>query len=105
MKTLMSAALAATLALLSLGAQAQTEYNPVPASDPQYRQCLSYASKLYEGGKERSPIRGQTKEQAWCTCMWNETPDDFRGNLVTFSETARGKRTNKICEAYSDWSE
>lgn len=105
MKNLLSGLAAIALLVCASATQAQTEYNTVPASDPQYRQCLSYASKLYEGGKERSPIRGQNKEQAWCTCMWNETPDDFRGNLVTFSETTRGKRTNKICEAYADWSE
>ena len=93
--------------LLSIGtvATAQSEYNTVPAGDAQYRQCLAYAAKLYEGGKEKSPIKGQNKEQAWCTCLWNETPEEFNGNLVKFSESAKGKRVNKICEAYSDWSE
>lgn len=95
---------ACTLALSGL-AMAQTVYNPVPAGDAQYRQCLRYAATLYEGGKEPSPIKGQTKEQAWCTCLWNETPDEFNGNLVKFSESAKGKRVNKICEAYSNWSD
>lgn len=96
--------LAAVYALTSAGmVSAQTVYNTVPAGDGQYRQCLAYASKLYDGGKEASPIKGQTKEQAWCTCLWNETPDEFSGNLVKFSESAKGKRVNKICEAYSNW--
>ncbi|MBI2768206.1 MAG: hypothetical protein HYX47_01175 [Burkholderiales bacterium] len=91
-------------ALLSIGGAAiAQDYNKVPAGDAQYRQCLSYAAKLYEGGNEKSPIAGQSKAQAWCTCMWNETPDDFKGNLVTFSETRKGKETNKTCEKYSDW--
>jgi hypothetical protein len=98
--------LTASLLLAASGASlAATEYNAVPAGDPQYRQCLTHAARLYEGGKEKSPINGQTKEQAWCTCLWNETPDEFNGNLVKFSESAKGKRINKMCEAYADWSE
>lgn len=89
---------------LAGAAHAQSEYNKVPSDDAQYRQCLRYAANRYTGGDEPSPIRGQTKVQAWCTCLWNETPDDFRGNLVNFSESSRGARTNKICEAYADWS-
>lgn len=105
MKRTFSALLAALLLATNGLSFAATEYNTVPAGDPQYRQCLAYAAKLYEGGKEKSPIKGQTKEQAWCTCLWNETPDEFNGNLVKFSESAKGKRVNKMCEAYSDWSE
>jgi len=37
--------------------------------------------------------------------MWNETPEDFKGNLVRFTETRKGKETNKLCEKHSDWSE
>lgn len=97
-------ALAASAAILCFGTSAMAqEYNKVPAGDAQYRQCLSYANKLYEGGNEASPIKGQTKAQAWCTCLWNETPDDFKGNLVTFSESSKGKATNKVCEKYADW--
>ena len=95
----------ALMMLLGTGAALAQEYNRVPAGDAQYRQCLSYSAKLYEGGTEASPIKGQTKAQAWCTCMWNETPDDFKGNLVKFSETRKGKETNKVCEKYSNWSE
>ncbi len=100
-------ALTGALLVLAAGtsALAATDYNTPPAGDGQYRQCLSYAAKLYEGGDEKSPIRGQTKAQAWCTCMWNETPDDFKGNLVTFAETRRGKETNKLCEKHADWHE
>lgn len=93
------------LGLSASSAMAVAEYNRVPAGDEQYRQCISYANKRYDGGNEASPISGQNKAQAWCTCMWNETPDDFGGNLVKFSESAKGARTNKICEAYSGWSD
>jgi len=105
MKSILSFAAAAAMLLSAQAAVAQSTYNPVPAGDAQYRQCLTYASTLYEGGKEKSPIKGQTKEQAWCTCLWNETPEDFSGNLVKFSESAKGKRVNKICEAYANWSD
>ncbi|MDB5943879.1 MAG: hypothetical protein JWQ13_3445, partial [Ramlibacter sp.] len=51
--------LASTLTVLLLAASgtvlAADEYNKVPAGDAQYRQCLSYAAKLYEGGGEKSP--------------------------------------------------
>ncbi len=102
MKLLSTLAAAMLLAAAGTSAIAQ-EYNKVPAGDAQYRQCLSYANKLYEGGNEKSPIAGQSKAQAWCTCLWNETPDDFKGNLVTFSESSKGKATNKTCEKYADW--
>lgn len=96
----------ALLALVASGAAlAQGGYNRPPAGDIQYAQCLVYADRLYEGGNEPSPVRGQTKAQAWCTCMWNETPDDFKGNLVRFAETRKGKDTNRLCEKHSDWSE
>ena len=85
-------------------ALAADEYNAVPAGDAQYKQCKSYAAKLgWEGGEEKSPIAGQNKVEAFCTCMWNETPEDFKGNLATFSESEKGKKTNKICEKYSNW--
>ena len=98
--------IAAALMLGASGAAlAVEEYNDVPAGDKQYKQCQDWASKRYDGGNEKSPIKGQTKVQAFCTCMWNETPDDFKGNLVTFSESATGKKTNKTCEKYSKWSD
>ncbi|MBI4741270.1 MAG: hypothetical protein HY777_06945 [Betaproteobacteria bacterium] len=96
----------AAMLLLGLGGKAFAvdEYNTVPAGDPQYKQCIAYAAKLgWEGGNEKSPIKGQTKVQAFCTCMWNETPDDFKGNLAILAETPRGKKINKICEKYADW--
>ena len=86
-------------------ALAQGGYNRPPTGDVQYAQCLVYADRLYEGGNEPSPVRGQTKAQAWCTCMWNETPEDFKGNLVRFAETRKGKETNRMCEKHSNWSE
>ena len=89
-------------ALLSVPAIGQ-QYNTVPGGDGQYAQCLMYSATRYQGGGQPSPIAGQTKAEAWCTCMWNETPDDFRGNLARFSETAKGASTNTICEKYADW--
>ncbi|MDR3463237.1 MAG: hypothetical protein P4L76_13075 [Beijerinckiaceae bacterium] len=84
-------------------AMAEDEYNTVPAGDAQYASCLKFSATQYEGGKAASPIKGQTKAEAWCTCMWNETPEDFKGSLGKFSETAKGKSTNKTCEKYADW--
>ena len=85
--------------------QAADDYNRPPAGDAQFRQCMVHSAKVYEGGNEASPIKGQTKAQAWCTCMWNETPDDFKGNLVTLSETRKGKESNKLCAKHANWSE
>ena len=84
-------------------ALAADDYNKVPAGDKQYAACLTYSKKNYEGGDEKSPVAGQTKAQAFCTCMWNETPDDFKGDLAKFSESSKGKATNKICEKHADW--
>jgi len=89
--------------LVAVPAIGQQQYNTVPGGNAQYAQCLMYAATRYKGGETPSPIPGQTRAEAWCTCMWNETPDDFRGNLVTFSETPRGARTNTLCEKYADW--
>ncbi len=84
---------------------AETVYNPVPAGSDQaqYKRCIVSANKNYEGGNERSPVAGQTKAQAFCTCMWNETPDDFEGGLLRFSESPKGKKINKVCEKHADW--
>lgn len=79
------------------------DYNPVPAGDPYYAACLSYSATIYQGGSAASPVAGQSKAQAWCTCMWNETPDDFRGSLAKFSETAKGAAMNKTCEKHANW--
>jgi hypothetical protein len=99
-----SSAIALLFALAAAGtAQAADEYNKVPAGDQQYQRCISYANRIYTGGNEASPIKGQSKVQAWCTCMWNETPDDFAGDLVKFSESPKGKAMNKTCEKYADW--
>lgn len=96
---------AATVGLaFATTAMAADEYNTVPAGDAQYTACLKYSASQYEGGDAKSPIAGQSKAQAWCTCMWNETPEDFKGDLAKFSETEKGKSTNKICEKYANWS-
>ena len=80
-------------------------YNDVPSSDPQYKQCIAYANNRYEGGNEASPVPGQTKVAAYCECLWNETPDNFRGNLAKFAETDRGARVDRICSRYSKWED
>jgi hypothetical protein len=85
------------------GADGVFKYNDPPAGDQQYAACLKYSATKYEGGEQSSPVAGQSKAQAFCTCMWNETPDDFKGDLAKFSETAKGAETNKICEKHSDW--
>ena len=95
---------ATVLALCAANAAfAGDEYNTVPAGDAQYAACKRYANSQYEGGNARSQIAGQTKAEAWCTCMWNETPENFKGSLAKFSETAKGASTNKTCEKYADW--
>ena len=95
---------AATVGLaFATTAMAADEYNTVPAGDAQYSACLKYSATQYQGGDDKSPIAGQSKAQAWCTCMWNETPEDFKGDLAKFSETDKGKSTNKTCEKYANW--
>lgn len=88
----------------AISVAATDDYNN-PGNDKIYLQCLRDANNRYEGGNAASPVRGQTKVQAWCTCMWNETPDDFKGSLVKFAEVPRGAATNKLCEKHSNWSE
>ena len=103
MKRLMTAIAAAALFAAAQPAFAQEEYNTVPAGDAQYKQCLVRVNNLYTGGEERSPIRGQNKAQAYCTCLWNETPEDFKGNLSKFADSERGKKLDKMCTKYSAW--
>lgn len=93
----------ASLALVFSSAALAQTYNTVPAGDAQYAECLTYSFTKYEGGAQMSKVSGQTKAEAWCTCMWNETPDDFRGNLAKFAETSKGAATNKVCEKYAGW--
>lgn len=103
MKRLLTS-LAATCLLAFAGtATAQEEYNTVPAGDAQYKQCLVRVNNLYEGGDQKSPVRGQNKAQAYCTCLWNETPDDFRGNLSKFADSAEGKKLDRLCTKHSNW--
>ena len=105
----MNKSLVAVASLLLLGtmkmAIAAGGYNDVPSDDPQYQQCLSYANKNYEGGNAPSPVAGQTKVAAFCECMWNETPDSFRGSLAKFSESDKGRKVNKTCEKHSNWGD
>lgn len=90
-------------ALCAAGSAFADEYNAVPAGDAQFAQCKSWSLNKYTGGNDKSPIAGQTKVEAFCTCMWNETPDDFKGNLAAFAETTKGAAMNKTCEKYSSW--
>lgn len=78
-------------------------YNDPPDGDAQFAQCKSYSLARWTGGSAASPIAGQSKVEAFCTCMWNETPEDFKGNLAKFSETAKGAEANAMCEKYSNW--
>ena len=104
MKNLLLHVFALSSIAVAFNAGAASDYNN-PGSDKVYLQCLKEADKRYEGGRDWSPISGQTKVQAWCTCMWNETPEEFKGSLVKFSELPRGSATNKLCEKHSNWSE
>ena len=78
-------------------------YNDAPWGDPQVVRCMSKAMSSYSGGTDPSKVAGQTKAQAWCECMWNETPEDFEGDLVRFSESSKGASINKKCERHSGW--
>ena len=89
--------------LLTAGAALAQTYNTVPAGNAQYAQCKAWSNARYTGGTEASPVGGQSKADAFCTCMWNETPDNFKGNLAAFAETTAGASTNKTCEKYSGW--
>ncbi|MBS4098053.1 MAG: hypothetical protein KGZ83_14580 [Sulfuricella sp.] len=103
-KTLLAVAALALLGTVKVAAAAGG-YNDVPPGDAQFKQCVTYANKNYEGGNAKSPVPGQSKVVAFCECMWNETPDDFRGNLAKFSESDKGKKVNKICEKHSNWTD
>lgn len=85
-------------------AMAAEDYNKPPAGDKQYAACVKRSNDAYDGGNDQSPVRGQTKAQAFCTCLWNETPEDFTGGLAKFSETAKGKTLKTQCEKHADWS-
>ena len=86
-------------------AMAAGGYNDVPKTDPQYLQCLVFSLNRYDGGKDRSPVPGQTKVEAFCECLWNETPDNFKGNLAVFSERSQGASVNRTCENHSNWKD
>lgn len=103
MNKLLALVLSAAFACAATSAMAADDYNAPPAGDKQYASCITYSNKTYEGGTAKSPVRGQSKAQAFCTCMWNETPENFKGDLAKFAETAKGKETNQICEKHSDW--
>ena len=89
--------------VVSGAAQAAMDYNRPPAGDKQYAQCLRNSVNNYTGGNDPSSIPGQTNVQAFCTCMWNETPDNFNGNLLAFSESPKGAATSRLCEQHSGW--
>lgn len=103
----LKSAILGAVAVLSMTVFAGTafgqEYKQVPSGDAQYAQCLSRAVTRYSGGMEPSRVPGQTKVEAWCTCMWNETSDGFQGDFVAFANTNAGAAMNRTCERYSGW--
>lgn len=103
MNKLFATLLSTVVMCAATSVMAADDYNAPPAGDKQYAACITSSNKNYEGGNEKSPVKGQTKAQAFCTCLWNETPDDFKGSLAKFAETAKGKAINKTCEKHSDW--
>lgn len=103
MRKILAFALSAVAFCASASAFAADDYNAPPAGDKQFSACISYSNTVYEGGTAKSPVAGQSKAEAFCRCMWNETSEDFRGDLAKFAETPKGKSTNKICEKHADW--
>ncbi|MBF0560451.1 MAG: hypothetical protein HQL37_00270 [Alphaproteobacteria bacterium] len=103
MKRLLLSASLGLVLCASNAAFAGSQYNDVPNGDEQYKNCKIYAMKKWEGGGDSSPIPGQSKAEAFCTCMWNETPENFSGGLAKFSESEKGAAMNKTCEDYSNW--
>ncbi|RZJ59367.1 MAG: hypothetical protein EON49_11605 [Acidovorax sp.] len=92
------------MALMAVtGAASAADYNKPPADDKLYPACVKETNANYTGGNDKSPVRGQTKAQAYCMCLWNETPDDFKGSLADFAETPKGKSMKSACEKHSDW--
>ena len=101
MKKLLLGVAAAAAICASGAAFAAGGYNDAPWGDAQVQRCLRHANSTYTGGSEASNVAGQDKAHAWCECMWNETPDDFGGDLVKYSENHPG--VNKKCEKHSGW--
>ena len=99
----LKAILAAAVISVCASGAAFAQYNPAPARD--VAQCKAYANSKYSGGDAASPVAGQTKADAFCTCVWNESPDNFKGNLAAFADTAAGASVNKTCEKYSNWAD
>jgi len=75
-----------------------------PANAANLLACVKYVSKTYEGGEAPSPVAGQSKTQAWCSCFQREKPD-FAGDLGAYLETGPGKKTDTLCNRYADWGE
>ncbi|MBF0108186.1 MAG: hypothetical protein HQL76_03290 [Magnetococcales bacterium] len=92
------------LALLmqSGAAFAYTDYN-TPTDDGQFKNCVAYSTNKWTGGDEPSPVPGQSKATAFCTCLWNETPDNFRGGLAKFSESEAGAQLSNLCSKHANW--
>ena len=105
MSRLLASTLSALILFVTGAAFASDEYKSVPAGDLQYAQCIANSLKKWEGGEASSPIAGQNKAEAFCTCLWQETDEDFKGDLAKFSETSKGKAVNKTCEKYSNWGD
>lgn len=93
----------AVLMFVASASASAYDYNLPPPGDKQVATCVRFFNKYYEGGTAASPVKGESKAQAFCICMWNETPEDFKGSLATFAESAKGKTVNAICEKHADW--
>jgi len=105
MKKMLSAVACVFGMSIGNGAMAAGAYNDVSKTDPQYLQCLVFSVVRYDGGTDMSPVPGQTKAQAFCECLWNETPENFKGNLALFSEGPQGASVNRTCEKHSNWKD
>ena len=92
------------LIVVAASSAAAYDYNAPPPGDKQVASCVRFFNKYYDGGTAASPVKGQSKALAFCICMWNETPENFKGSLATFAESAKGKAVNAICEKHADWT-
>jgi hypothetical protein len=85
MKYLFQTLTAACTLTFASAVAAQTVYNTVPAGDAQYRQCLAYAAKLYEGGKDPARSRARTRNRLGAHACGTKPPM----NSVATSSSSR----------------
>jgi hypothetical protein len=73
-----------------------------PANTNKQQSCVSYVNQKYDGGQKASPMKGQTKAEAWCACLLDKKPD-FKGGLGQFLRTNQGKQIDTKCNRYANW--